>query len=312
MRIKKYIKPLIFAIGASTITGSMSYYAYREEKSRNSLEVYIIKLKIGNAIYVRTPEDKRILINAGYNSSIINSIGDLIPFYSHRIDTIISTSVDKNKLGGLVPVIDRYPVERVIVPKYNIYNLFIASSSDPIYKAFNESIKMAKIHEVIEVVEGTYVDISPSVRLEVLFPLEPKRFKYNKMSDPEIFFNLSFAGKNFTYVGGASNKVQNVIAHNWLSGRSEVLISEKIDSTYITKTLASSTNPKYFIYGKSPQPEDVQKNTKLSSKNNKKDYLSFIEEQNRFNYKLNTIKMVVSKEKTTISYIDSGFFKEER
>lgn len=302
----------MFAVGASTITGSMAYYTYKEEKTRNNLEIYVIKLKIGNAIYVRTPEDKRVLINGGYNSSIINSIGDLMPFYSHHIDTIISTSIDKNKLGGLVSVIERYPVERVIVPKYNIYNLFIASSSEPVYKSFNDSIKISKVNKVIEVVEGTYVDISPSVRLEVIFPLEPRKFKYNKMSDPEIFFNLSFYGKNFIYIGGASNKVQNVIAHNWLSGRSEVLISEKTDSTAITKSFASSTNPKYFIYGNSVlQSDSIQKSAKTVTKNTKRDYLSFIEEQNRFNYKLNTVKIVVSNEKTTISYIDSGFFNKD-
>lgn len=310
--MKKYIKPIMFAVGASTITGSMVYYSFKEEIVRNNLEIYIIKLKIGNAIYVRTPEDKRILINGGYNSSIINEVGELIPFYSHRIDTVVSTSVDKNKLGGLIPVLERYPVEKVIIPKYNIYNLFIASSSDPVYRAFNDTLNNNKVKDVIEVVEGTYVDLSPSVRLETLFPLEPKKFKYNKMSDPEIFFNLSYSGKNFIYIGGASNKIQNIMGDAWLSGRSEVLISEKTDSTAITKLLASSTNPKYFIFGNnSTQSDGSQKSTKSSSKNKKKDYLSFIENQNRFNYKLNTIKIVVSKEKTSISYIDTGFLGDD-
>lgn len=70
--------------------------------------------KPSNAILVRSPNGKTILIDTGPDASILRALGSSLPMWQRHIDTVILTSTKKAFVGGLPDVQSRYRVSRVI------------------------------------------------------------------------------------------------------------------------------------------------------------------------------------------------------
>jgi competence protein ComEC len=73
-----------------------------------TLEVSVFDVGKGNAILVRSPDKKTLLIDVGSDASILRAIGAALPFWQRRIDALILTSDKAAQIGGLSDVTDRY------------------------------------------------------------------------------------------------------------------------------------------------------------------------------------------------------------
>ena len=300
MKIKKYLKPVMFAVGASTLTGTVGLFKYYEELHRDNLMISVIDLKFGHALFVRTPEDKRILINGGYNNEILNKIAQYLPFYSRRIDTIIATDIDKNSLGGLIPILERYLVSNVYIPKYSLSNLAISSSTDETADTFFKTLYGSSYIQTNKLKSGDRIKLSDSVSMDILFPLEPSKFKYSKSSPPKLLFNITYGDHVVTFIDNVGSKIQNLLAYNWLESHSDILIyTDGNKPGAVTKLLSQNLNPDYLIYSQKPKNTSEQKQN--SKKRLQKDYIDYIREDHRFNFNDKTIKINLTKEKITIS-----------
>lgn len=71
----------------------------------------------GDATFIRTGNDERILINGTNEPSVVLSfLGTQLPPWDRRLDLVIATHVDDDNLASLNAVIERYNVARVIEP----------------------------------------------------------------------------------------------------------------------------------------------------------------------------------------------------
>ena len=307
MKIKKYLKPVMVVAGATTLTGLVTMYTYNEDRHREGLEVYVIDLKFGHALFVRTPDDKRILINGGYNTEILNKLAYHLPFYSRHIDTIIATSMDKNSIGGLIPVLERYSVAEVYLPKYHDTYNQTTTGTDSIYRSFIDLVSRTLSLPVSELKFGDHIPLSQDLTLDILFPVERSSFKYAKSSPPELLFNIKYKEKVITYLDNISQKIQNYLAFNWMGDYTDVLIYFGGNRPgQVTKLLNENFKPKYLIYSE----KDRSTQTKNSSSNTKtkKDNISQISSGDRYNMENKTVKINITNEKITITKLDSDSF----
>jgi|GEM_PF-475005 len=163
---KIFSKPVIIgaACTAMVLFGT-SAYVWRENQRSPILEIYVIPLKSGQALFIRTPSDKRILVDGGNNSEIIRHISEILPFYSRRIDKVIVTRTDGAHVSGLIDVAERYDIGEIIVPGVSLEDLGLSGASsvegvssanalsstdvanltDQVYETFIETVKRLKI-----------------------------------------------------------------------------------------------------------------------------------------------------------------------
>lgn len=167
------------------------------------LELHFFSLNKGRAIFIRTPENKTILIGGGQNSEVIREITGAMPFYSHRIDYVIVPSATPAQIGGLIEIIERYEVEDIIMPK------LMATST--VLTHLMKEIRKKKIH-IEEVERGDELEIEKDVSINVLFPYEG--FKYNKSSLPELAFKISYKDTSAYLMGNLSKTIQKDILKN--------------------------------------------------------------------------------------------------
>ncbi len=81
-----------------------------EEKT---LEAHFLDVGQGDAIYIRTPDEVDVLIDGGPDNNLLSRLGQVMPFYDHRIDIMILTHPHADHVTGLVEVLKRYEVGEI-------------------------------------------------------------------------------------------------------------------------------------------------------------------------------------------------------
>ena len=168
MKKKTYI--LIFGVAIVILLIGLGLYVYKWEYRELLFEVSFFSLTRGRSVFIRSPQNKTILIGGGQNSGTIRELTKVMPFYSRKIDYVFIPSATPAQVGGLIEIFERYSVGEVLMPK------IMATST--VLNQVMKSVSLKKIH-VREVERGDMIEIG-GLHLEVLFPYE--NFKFNKTS----------------------------------------------------------------------------------------------------------------------------------
>ncbi len=196
-------KKLYITILILLIISGISIYVYKWEFRDKLFEIYFFSLNRGRSIFIRTPENKTILIGGGQNTEVIREITKVTPFYKRRIDKIVIPSANVNQIGGLIEIIERYKIEEVLIPKI--------ISTSTVLSELKKIVKRNKIH-VTEVVEGDSLEIEDGLSIKVIFPND--NFKYNKTSLSELGLRINYIDSSVYLIGNLSKTIQKYIAKN--------------------------------------------------------------------------------------------------
>ncbi len=193
-------------------------YVWHWEHRPHVLEIYCFALdKSGNspgnlAVFIRTPDGHTILIDGGKSSSVVSALGSVMPFYRRSIDTVISTNPDDSHVTGLVAVVARYHVGKIVR-----LNAADASSSAADFVAtgsasttLTDEISKQKI-PIVEVSAGDSIDIGdPAILIQALFPSPD--FQFSKTNPQVISFLLRYGSTTVLFGGDLTKKEQEYAA----------------------------------------------------------------------------------------------------
>ncbi len=233
-------KKLYILIFVLIISGYLSFYLYKWEFRERMFEIYFFSLNRGRSIFIRTPEDKTILVGGGQNAEVIREITKVTPFYRRRINKLIIPSANANQIGGLIEIVSRYEIDEIIIPK------IMATST--VLSELKKAVNRNKIH-VIEVVEGDRIEIEKDLEIRILFPSQ--NFKYNKTSLPELGLEIKYKNTSSFLIGNLSKTIQKYISN--LSARtggehsSIIEFYNSASESKVSKELLEKIKPK-FIY----------------------------------------------------------------
>ena len=79
------------------------------------LHVTFLDVGQGDAVFVRTPSGRQVLVDGGPSPSVLlDRLGRRMPFWDHSLDLVVLSHPDDDVLAGLLPVLERYQVRQVI------------------------------------------------------------------------------------------------------------------------------------------------------------------------------------------------------
>ena len=87
--------------------------------SDNQTRVVFCDVGQGDAAYIRIKNKFDILIDAGPGQSVMSCLGKYMPFYDKKIEMVILSHPEKDHYGGLIYLITRYKIDRLITGKIN-------------------------------------------------------------------------------------------------------------------------------------------------------------------------------------------------
>lgn len=97
-----------------TILVSTLYLNYVGFAGHRNLQIHFLDVGQGDAILIKTPDNKYMLIDGGPSSNLLEELSEVMPFWERRIDLLVATHGDADHITGLVDVAERYEVQKFI------------------------------------------------------------------------------------------------------------------------------------------------------------------------------------------------------
>lgn len=115
----------------------------------------------GDAILIQTEEYKNILIDASPDGAVVEKLSEQLGFFNQEIDLFILTHPDLDHYGGILDVLQKYPVKKVMLTG-------IASKSG-LYLAFLDELKAQNI-PIIYPSSNQDLRVGHNLYLDLLYP----------------------------------------------------------------------------------------------------------------------------------------------
>jgi len=80
----------------------------------DNLHVYFLDVGQGDAILIRTPSHKNILIDGGPDDTVIYKLFEVLPIWNRQIDLMVLTHPQADHVTGLLEVLDRFKVKEIL------------------------------------------------------------------------------------------------------------------------------------------------------------------------------------------------------
>ncbi len=173
----------------------------RSVSPKDIMKVYFLDVGQGDAILVKAPNGRKILIDGGADSGVLRELGRVLGFFNRSIDIVLGTHPDQDHIGGLPFVLERYRVSN-----------FIDSLADSDTNSYKKLKSLAK-EKNIKTYFGergmiVILDHKNGVYLHVLYP-EPDDFKIADTNDMSIVTKLVYGDTSIILTGDAPKIVES-------------------------------------------------------------------------------------------------------
>lgn len=187
-----------------TITGSLfvlvSIFFYQSYKfSDSNLHVVFCHVGQGDSIFIRTPENKQIVIDGGQNALSLECLNRHMPFWDKTLDLVFLTHPDLDHYGGLADIFESYEIK-----EYGYSNVDFQAQS---YQILLDAAK-TEGSKNRSLAKGDSYKFKSGVVLSTLWPSKDYSGEKNDMSLIQI---LKFGSFEVLLTGDASVEFINTI-----------------------------------------------------------------------------------------------------
>ncbi|MBI4216812.1 MAG: DNA internalization-related competence protein ComEC/Rec2 [Chloroflexi bacterium] len=137
-----------------------------------SLQVYFLDVGQGDAVLIRTPQNRKILIDGGPSPAVLSAqLGQRLPFWDRTIDLVVLTHPDSDHLSGLVETLRHYQVKAAWEGgrAQDGSPSAVDAKTGPVYREWQTLLTEKGIpHQQAQA--GMLLELEPGLRLEVLHP----------------------------------------------------------------------------------------------------------------------------------------------
>jgi competence protein ComEC len=215
---------LIIAAAMAIFGFCLFLFFYHPQKS---LEVDFLNVGQGDSELIKTPYGQNILIDGGPDNKVMSELGRNLPFLSRRIDLVIDTHPHDDHVFGLIGVLRKYKVARILMTDALTHPASPGSAplsrgeyASPPFQEFLRTISLKKTPVIIEVGEEK-ITLGPDLVLEILSP--GKNDLGADLNEDSIVAKLIYKNKSFLFTGDAGRKTEDELLAEKINIKSDVL-----------------------------------------------------------------------------------------
>lgn len=105
----------IIGISLSILTLLFGLFAWQYQRFYdNKLHIVFCDVGQGDAILLKTPQNKYILVDGGPDDRVLSCLSSHMPFWSRTIHVMLLTHPHADHLIGFLPVLERYKVDHFV------------------------------------------------------------------------------------------------------------------------------------------------------------------------------------------------------
>jgi competence protein ComEC len=198
-----------------------------------------------HAIFIQTPAGQQILVDGGPDpDKLCLELGKRLPFYDKSLDLVVLTHPEADHITGLVEVLKRYKVGRVL--EYDGQQIEGFHSS--VYDEWLRLIEETNIKRTIAQA-GQQIELDDGIRIEVLHP--PEELLEGTDSDTNnnsVVLRLEWNEVSFLLTGDIEEEAEREILHQGYKLNSTVLkVGHHGSSTSTSEQFLSAVDPEIAV-----------------------------------------------------------------
>ncbi|HYE22638.1 MAG TPA: MBL fold metallo-hydrolase [Verrucomicrobiae bacterium] len=205
----KLIRYLILPLAIFSLLGFVAWY---QNNPDYKLHVNFYDVGQGDSIFIKTYLGTQILLDGGPSNKVLEHLGQDLPFFDRLIDLVILSHPHADHVSGLIEVIKKYKVGKVLMPEVEF--------DSAAYKEFRSLIEEKKIEKIYAYV-GQRIYLDNATVLDIYFPDRGKIVADNNShgiqsskrnpNDSSIVAKLSFGKNRFLFTGDAGHDIENLL-----------------------------------------------------------------------------------------------------
>lgn len=212
MPYKLYKILLILGIVAVLVAIPTFWLTY---STGSELEVDFLDIGQGDAILIKAPFGQNILIDGGPDNTVIKRLGENLAWWDKKIDLIILTHPHDDHVTGLIEVIKRYKVKKIL------YTGVVHTS--PNYIAWLELVRGRQIPLTIIDKPQTII-LGEHCVLDILYPTKSLLGQtVNNLNNSSIIVQLIYEETKFLLTGDAEIEVEQELVESNIDLTAQVL-----------------------------------------------------------------------------------------
>lgn len=205
---KIHSKKLLFGFAVFT---ALIYFTL--EKIPSQTEVNFLNIGQGDAILIVTPQLKTILIDGGPGETVLEELGEILPFFVRDIDLMILTHPHRDHIEGLVEVLKRYEVHQLLLSG-DAYGSTL----------YSEFLKVAREKEAAGELQVYFAESENDFKIEtgdsylffdIIYPIKNIAGKtYENTNNASVVIKMSApGGRTFLFTGDCEIECEEEILH---------------------------------------------------------------------------------------------------
>jgi competence protein ComEC len=180
------------------------------------LQVTLLDIGEGDAIYISTPSGVQVLVDGGpCPEKICLELGEQLPFWDKSLDMLVLTHRDGDHITGLVEVLRRYDVGRVLETGLAV--------DSPGYEEWLALIEEKGVERVLAVA-GQRIDLGDGIKMDVVHPQdEPLDLETSPVNESSVVLRVSWGEVSFLLTGDVGRETEHDLLYEGYDLESTVL-----------------------------------------------------------------------------------------
>jgi competence protein ComEC len=160
--------------------------------------VYFLNIGQGDAILIRSPHGKTVLIDGGKDNAVLRELAAVLPIDERKIDVVMATHPDLDHYGGLIAVLSTYAV-----------GVFLdngAAKEAVAYAQLKQLVADKKIPYFIER-QGEEIILGDGAKVQILYP-DNDLLKLKDSNDGSMVALVTYGDEKVVLTGDAPITVE--------------------------------------------------------------------------------------------------------
>lgn len=200
-----------------------------------NLRVDFLDIGQGDAILLNLPQGTRILVDAGPDNLVLNRLGEVLPWWEHKIDYVVISHYHADHILGLIELLNKYEVGEVLTTAHQ--------PDDFLYHILVNKLKVKNI-PIVFVQIGQVFNFEKDITARVI-SAESHNKDYNNNS---LVLKLNYLQSSILLTGDLTTEIEEKLVKNDFDLQADLLKVAHHGSRYSSsQEFLSKVQPKFCV-----------------------------------------------------------------
>lgn len=201
--LQKHIHKIVIAALSAAILSAASLAVEWED---DYVHVDFLDVGQGDSILITTPENFQILVDGGPDSSVLESLRNVMPMADNSIDWLILTHPDTDHAAGLIDVLNNYEVAHVIMNDY--------PGTTALYKAWIKAVGREGA-DITKITDRQKMTLPSGIIFEFLHPSPGTAESTISANNASVVFRLEYKDISFLFTGDIESETETALVNQY-------------------------------------------------------------------------------------------------